>query len=240
MESEGFEGERAVLVKCSYCGPEVGRTSFEADETEHGQDVGKRLFVARRPFDELGHSGGIGQDQGEHTGMAGGNPLLGRRQAGDLGDQDTPVGVVGVLQSEILAPVEQDVGGGVSAEEITEPAKLGGMLFVEEKRLQVETVEQYQAAEAVGAFDRLGVPPEPLGHARDQLANRRRVGRVFRRQIGFRARRGFESSSGRGNAGGGGRHQGRPVTRADGLERQLDQDAQGGDEHRQGYGSLHG
>ena len=182
----------------------------------------------------------IGQDQREHTGMTRGDPLLGGRQTGDLGDQDAPVGVVGTLQSEILTPVEQDIGGRISPEEIAQPAKFRGMLFVKEDRLQVQTVEQYQAAQAVGSFDRLGVPPEPVGHPRDQLTNRRparsRISPSAWSSGPTRCRIVPQAAGCRQS----GRHHGRTVTRADGLESQLDQHTQGGHEHGQGYGSLHG
>ena len=107
------------------------------------------------------------------------DPLLRRRQTGDLGDQDAPVGVVGPLQSEILAPVQQQIGGCIAAEQVAQPAKLRGMLFVKEDRLQVQPVEQHQPAQAVGPLDRLGISPEPLGHPGDQVANLRRIGLVL-------------------------------------------------------------
>ena len=65
---------------------------------------------------------------------------------------------------------EQQVGGRVAAEQVAQPAKLVGVLLVEEDRLEVQPVQQHEPAEAVGLLDRLGVSPEPIDHAGDQVA----------------------------------------------------------------------
>ncbi len=96
---------------------------------------------------ELGHARRIDQNQREHGREAQGDPLLGGCQVGDLGDQNSPVGVVGPLHSEILTPVEQQIGGGVLAQDLPQTVKFGRMFFVKKDRLQVETIEQDQARE---------------------------------------------------------------------------------------------
>ena len=171
--------------------------------------------------------------------MAGGNAFLGRCQAGDLGDQDAPVGVVGTLQSEILAPVEQDVGGSISAEKIAQPAKFGGVLLVKEDRLEVQTVEQDQPAQAVGPFDRLGVSPEPVGDPRDQVANRL-AGRSRISPLAWSSGLDRFRIVRAGGAGSTAERHRCSVTGEDGLESQLDQHAQGRHKYGQGHGSLHG
>ena len=66
--------------------------------------------------------------------------------------------------------MKQDVGGRVAPQEVAQAAKFRGVLFVEEDRLQVQTVEQHQPAQAVGPFDRLGISPEFRRDPRDQIA----------------------------------------------------------------------
>ena len=83
-----------------------------------------------------------------------------------------PVGIVGPLQSEILAPVEQHIGGRIGPEEIAQPAKLAGMLLVKEDRLQVQPVEKHQPLQAVGPLDVLGGSTEAVSDPRDQVTNR--------------------------------------------------------------------
>ena len=87
---------------------------------------------------------------------------MGRRQAGDLGDQGAPIRLIGPFQSEILAPVQEYVGGRLDAEQVTESMELLGILLVEEEGLQVQPVEQDQAPEAVGPLDGLRVSAEPV------------------------------------------------------------------------------
>ena len=184
-------------------------------------------------------AGGSARIKRQHAGVSRRDPLLRRRQAGDLGDQDAPVRLVRPLQAEILAPVQQQIGSRIAPEQVAQPAKLGGMLFIKEDRLQVQPVEQHQAAQTVGPLDRLGISPEPLGHAGDQAAILRRGRLVLRQQLGLRIRLGIGRVGWRRDSGRGCRRPGRGTARAARFERQLDQHHEGGQQRGYGKGSLH-
>ena len=66
------------------------------------------------------------------------------------------------------------------------------MLFVEEDRLQVQTVEKHQALQAVGALDILGGSTEAVGNPLDKVTSRRRLGRIFRQSADLRICLGLE------------------------------------------------
>ena len=99
-----------------------------------------------------------------------GHSSLQRGQPFQLGDQELAVGLVGPLHPEVFAPVEQQVGRGVVAEHVAEPAELGRPFLEQVDGLKIEPVEQLQAAEAVRPLDRHGVPLVPLDGSGHQLA----------------------------------------------------------------------
>ena len=101
---------------------------------------------------------------------------------GKLGDQDAPIGLVAPLQSEVLAPVQQQIGRGVGAQDVAQAVELDGILLVEDQRLHVELVQQDQSPLAIGPVDRLGVPAESLRQPRHHLAHPRRGRAVTRQQ----------------------------------------------------------
>ena len=173
LPAEGIQGQRPVVSSVRKAECRSLEPALEADEAKDGQRVGERPFVARQAIDQAGHAPRISQDERQHGRVPRGGPLLRGRQPGDLGDQDASVGVVGSLQPEVFAPVQQQVGRGVVAQHIAQPAKLVGMLLVKEDRLDIQSVEQRQPAQAVGPLDRLGIPPKSLRHPGDQVAIRR-------------------------------------------------------------------
>ena len=145
----------------------------------------------------------------------------------DLGDEDRPIGVVGPLQAEIFAPMDQQVGRGVVGQGGAEPTEVLGVLLIEEDRLQVELVQQRQPPQAVGLLDidgRAGVAPE---RAIDEVPVLRGgvLGPQHRHRVG---RRSPDDGGGRALLA---------VRR--GLQRELAEDAQGGQQDHGGKGLLH-
>ena len=181
LEPERLEGQGAVVVERPQGRAEVGRAPLQADEVEDRQRVGQVLRVARPALDQLGHAARVGQDQGQGVGVPRRDAALGRPEPSDLGDQDAPVGVVGPLQPEVLAPVEQQVGRRVVGQAVAESPEVLGVLLVQVNRFEVEPVQQGEPAEAVGPLDRDGRlavrfegPPHQrpvarVGVAREQL-----------------------------------------------------------------------
>ncbi len=166
-------------------GLKVTRTLFEADEGKDGQGVRQSSLIARHSFDQLRHAGRVRQDQRQCAGIPRRQALLGRRQVGDLSNQDGTVGVVGPLEAEVLTPMKEKIGRGILPEKVAEFAELGGMLFVKEDRLQVQAVEQHQPAQTVSPLNFLGISPETLGDASDRVKYLGRTGSIFRDQPGF-------------------------------------------------------
>ena len=201
LDPEGVEGERAVVVEGPDRRAEVGRAGLQADEGEQGQGVGEVGRVARPAVDQLGHAGGVGQEERAGRWDTSPRPAAGRAQAGDLGDDELAVGVVGPLQAEVLAPAEQDLGGRGVGEGLAEPAEVAGVALVEVDRLDPQRVEQGQAPEAVGPLDRQGVLAKLAVDPADEVA----VGRMA----------GEEATSG-STAGGPGAHEPTPVAGAAG------------------------
>ena len=105
-------------------------------------------------------------------------------QPGDLGDQDRPVDVVRPLQTEILPPVQEQLGGRVVAQTVAQPAELAGILLVKVDRLEVEPVQQRQAAKPVGASIARALW-RYFASVRSTSARSLRIG-VLRPQLGFR------------------------------------------------------
>ena len=110
------ERQRAVQVERLQGRVQVGGALLEAHETEYGEGVTERTFVVSHAIDQLAHAWRVCQDQWEHGRIASGDFLLRGSQPGNLGNQYGAVGVVGMLEPEILAPVQQHIGRGVGAE----------------------------------------------------------------------------------------------------------------------------
>ena len=189
-EAVRLQRDRPVMVERSQGRTQVRRPLLQADEAQDRQGVGQRGRVARHPIDQGGDPLGVGEDQGQRVGVSGGDSQLRRRQGGDLGDQRTAVRLVGPFQAEILAPVQEHVGGGLHAQQVAEPVELAGILLIEEQGLHVELFEQDQPANAVGPLDRIGVPPESFRQPSNHLANARRSGAVSSQHVVLRDRLG--------------------------------------------------
>ena len=148
---------------------------------------------------ELGDRRRVRQDQGQYAGITRGD-----RASGPVTDRRSrrsrcPGPVVRALQTEILAPVEQDVGSRIAAQEIAQAAKFGRMLFVEENRFQIEPVEQDEPAQAVGPVDRPCIAPKLFRDPGHELAYRGLLACIPREQFGFCVRLGVESRRSRGD-----------------------------------------
>ena len=156
-DPEGVEGDRAVLVQGPERGPEVGGAWFQANEGEQAQSVVEFVRLARPSGHQFGHADWVGQDQGEGVGVFGRDLSFGQAEAGDLGDHELAVGVVGPLEAEVIPPPQEDLGGRGVAEGIAEPPEVAGVLLIKINRFDPQGVEQGETSKAVGPLDRQGI-----------------------------------------------------------------------------------
>ncbi len=228
LDPEGFEGERAVVVEGPDRRAEVGRARLQADEREQGQRVGQVGGVARPAVDQVGHADRVGQQQRQGVRVLRGHPPLGGGEAGDLGDDQLPAGVVGPLQAEVFAPAEQDLGGRGVGEGLAEPAEVAGVVLVEVDRLEAEGVEQLEPPEAVGSLDGQGVLAVLAVDPADEVG----LARIAGEQLGF-------GIDGRGGRRGFNLARWVDDRRAALLEGELEEHTQRGQQDDGGKGSLH-
>ena len=184
LPAERVERERSVPLERLQGRLKVARTLLEAHEAKDGQRVGERPFVALHTIDQPGHAARISQEERQHGRIPRGDFLLRRRQPGDLGDQRC----FGRCRRRASGRSTRASGAAGRPprrcpSRVAQPAKFVGMLLVKEDRLDVQPIEQHQPAQAVGLFDRLGIPPKPIGHPGDQLAIRCSGRLVFGEQM---------------------------------------------------------
>jgi hypothetical protein len=123
-------------------------------------------------LEQVGDARRVGQNQRQGTGIPSGQPPLDRTEPLQLGHQDCPVRVIGALEPEVLAPVEQDIGRRIVVQDLPQAVELLGMLLIKVDCLEVEPIQQLESGQAVGPIDRHRRLAKPLGNPSHQVTLR--------------------------------------------------------------------